>query len=419
MVLRHVQVQVLGLLISSLALTPLAAQQPASLTADDYARAERFLGQQTMPLVSGIAGPVSWLPDGRLWYRATRPGGAEFVMADPARGTRQAAFDHPRLAQALGSVTGGQIDPARLPFGSFDLSRDGREITVTVAERRWTCDLTAYTCTAADTVRAPGALQPAPPSSVTSPDGRLAAFIRDHNLWVRDLATSQDRQLTTDGIEDFGYATNNAGWTRSPTPLLAWSPDSRRIFTFQQDARGVGNMYLVTTNVGTPSCSSGATRCRRTPCPSASTASSSTWSRRGCAAADAAGPAALHDLRPHRHRQPAPRRGVVSRRLARRLRLHVARCAGGRLPRGEREHRRGAHPLHGDARPTQFQSGWVAHRRENWRVLPASNEVLWWSQRDNWGHLYLYDLRTGALQRQITSGSWNVADVVHVDERGA
>ena len=36
-------------------------------------------------------------------------------------------------------------------------------------------------------------------------------------------------------------------------------------------------------------------------------------------------------------------------------------------------------------------------------VLPASNEVLWWSQRDNWGHLYLYDLNTGALKRQITS----------------
>jgi dipeptidyl-peptidase 4 len=43
--------------------------------------------------------------------------------------------------------------------------------------------------------------------------------------------------------------------------------------------------------------------------------------------------------------------------------------------------------------------------------------VLWWSQRDDWGHLYHYDLRTGALQRQVTSGSWNVTDVLHVDER--
>jgi hypothetical protein len=191
---------------------------------------------------------------------------------DPARGTRQAAFDHrgwrrrSARSRAGRSIRHGSRSPP-----STSPATAGRSL-VTVAERRWTCDLTAYACTAADTARAPGALQPAPPNSVTSPDGRLAAFIRDHNLWVRDLATNQDRQLTTDGIEDFGYATNNAGWTRSPTPLLAWSPDSRRIFTFQQDARGVGNMYLVTTNVGTPSCSSGATRCRRTRCPSASTA---------------------------------------------------------------------------------------------------------------------------------------------------
>ncbi|HEX7089899.1 MAG TPA: prolyl oligopeptidase family serine peptidase, partial [Longimicrobiales bacterium] len=66
--------------------------------------------------------------------------------------------------------------------------------------------------------------------------------------------------------------------------------------------------------------------------------------------------------------------------------------------------------------PTQFQSGFAAIGKPNWRVLPASNEVLWWSQRDDWGHLYLYDLRTGELKRQITRGAWNVAELIHVDE---
>ena len=45
----------------------------------------------------------------------------------------------------------------------------------------------------------------APPSSI-SPDGRKAVFICDWNLWVRDLTTNQDRQLTTDGEKNFGYA---------------------------------------------------------------------------------------------------------------------------------------------------------------------------------------------------------------------
>ena len=92
----------------------------------------------------------------------------------------------------------------------------------------------------------------APQNSSVSPDGKLAAFIRDHNLWVRDLATGKETQLTTDGIKDFGYATDNAGWTHSDRPVLYWSPDSKQIATFQHDGRGVRDMHLVSTNVGAP-----------------------------------------------------------------------------------------------------------------------------------------------------------------------
>jgi dipeptidyl-peptidase 4 len=417
MPLRHVALQLFGAVLLTLTPTLLSAQQPARLTADDYARAERFLAPHTMPLVSGIPGPANWLPDGRFWYRTPTADGAEFVMVDPARRTRAAAFDQPRLAAALGAATGGQVDAARLPFTGFDLGRDGRQITVVVGDRRWTCDLTAYTCATADTAQAPGALHPAPANSITSPDGQRAAFIRDFNLWVRDLRTNQDRPLTSDGVEHFGYATNNAGWTRSPTPLLAWSPDSRRIFTFQQDARGVGNMYLVTTNVGTPELQQW-----RYPLP-----------------ADTV-PFLIHrvviDVEAARvvrlQMPPDPQRSTIYDHIAIGNRLldvewypdgsHVAFVSTSRDARevafrvadaGTGQVR----TLFTETSPTQFQSGWVAVGRENWRVLPAANAVLWWSQRDNWGHLYLYDLRTGRLQRQLTSGRWNVANVLHVDEQ--
>ena len=42
---------------------------------------------------------------------------------------------------------------------------------------------------------------------------------------------------------------------------------------------------------------------------------------------------------------------------------------------------------------TFFESG---NGRANWRYLPATNEVIWFSERDNWGQLYLYDLHTGS-----------------------
>jgi dipeptidyl-peptidase 4 len=404
------------------AAVPVAAQQPVQLTAEDYARAERFLGQHTAPLVSGVPGPITWLQDGRFWYRATTAAGAEFVMIDPARRTRAAAFDQARLATALGAVTGEAVDAARLPFTTFDLSRDGRAITVTAAGRRWRCDVTTYTCAPdaadpADAARPAGARHAAPAASVTSPDGRLAAYIQDYNLWVRDLETNADRQLTTDGVEHFGYATNNAGWTRSPVPLLAWSPDSRRIKTFQQDARGVGNMYLVTTNVGTPRLQQW-----RYPLPQDTV------------------PFRIHrviiDVEPARvvrlQVPPDPQRSTIYDHIAIGNRLldvewypdasHVAFVSSSRDSREVAF--RVANATTGEVRtvftetsPTQFQSGWVAMGRENWRVLPASNEVLWWSQRDNWGHLYLYDLRTGELKRQLTTGAWNVAEVLHVDGR--
>jgi dipeptidyl aminopeptidase/acylaminoacyl peptidase len=63
---------------------------------------------------------------------------------------------------------------------------------------------------------------------------------------------------------------------------------------------------------------------------------------------------------------------------------------------------------------TFFESG---NGRVNWKYLPASNEFIWFSERDNWGHLYLYDATTGKLKNQIVSGDGNVTQLLHVDEK--
>jgi hypothetical protein len=85
-----------------------------------------------------------------------------------------------------------------------------------------------------------------------SPDGKLAAFIRDNNLWVKTVATGAEKQLTTDGVTDFGYATDNAGWQHSDSAVLTWSADSKKIATFQLDQRKTGMMYLVSTTYRHP-----------------------------------------------------------------------------------------------------------------------------------------------------------------------
>lgn len=392
---------------------PLAAQTQRSLTADDYARAERFLGATAAPLVTGIGVRPTWLDDGRFWYRTSVENGFAFVIVDPARRTKASAFDQTRLAQALSAATtgGGRIEPTRLPFQTFELSKDSRELTVTIQNRRWKCDLQTYACAPADTT--PRA-NTAPRNSVTSPDGKRAAFIKDYNLWVKDLATGQDTQLTAHGVKDYGYATNNAGWIKSDMPVLTWSPDSRKIATFQHDGRGVSMMYLVETKVGEPKL-----QAWRYPLPG-----DSVIFRISRVVIDVDGKRVIRFQMP-----PDQHRSMVSD--------HVA-CANGicdllwypdashvAFVSSSRDHKQawvrvadantGAVRTLLEERAATQVGG--ASATENWRVLPASNELIWWSQRDNWIHLYLYDLTTGALKHRVTNGDGNVDEIMHVDEK--
>ena len=402
---------ILLLLLSSTLAAPAAGQQ-RQLTAADYARAERFLAPNTAPLVTGLAGTPAWLEGGRFWYRTTTQDGVAFVQVDAEQGTRAEAFDQSRLAAALAAVTGGRVPLDRVPFQWMELSKDGRSITFRIQGSTFVCDLQQYTCDGEQNGRR------APPSSSVSPDGRWAAFIRDHNLWVQELATGREIQLTTDGVEGFGYATDNAGWTHSDEPVLTWSPDSRSIATFQHDSRGVGNMVLASTNVGRPEKMEWAY-----PVPG-----DSVVFRIHRVIINGIG-----DGRPQVVRlqmEPDAHRSTVSD--------HVA-CSGNTVCdlqwfddgshvafiSSSRDHKqawlRVANARTGAVRTvlheqSNTQIGDASLSENLWKVLPASNEVIWWSQRDNWVHLYLYDLNTGQLKNRITTGDGNVTDILHVDE---
>jgi len=121
-----------------------------------------------------------------------------------------------------------------------------------IGNRRWNCEVGGGSCTAADSAAQQGGRRRGVAAApvVVSPDGKNAAFIRNWNLWLRDVATGKETQLTTDGVTNFGYATDNAGWVHSDRPILLWSPDSKRIATQQQEERNVGDMYLLDTRVG-------------------------------------------------------------------------------------------------------------------------------------------------------------------------
>jgi dipeptidyl aminopeptidase/acylaminoacyl peptidase len=393
-------------LLTLVLLPAIPAFAQTRLTAADYARAERFLGYNANPLVLHSSVRPVWLSDDRFWYRVTTENGTEFLLVDSARGTRRPAFDQLKLAQTLSSVSGATYEPFRLPFTTFTFEDNNQRIAFNIGNRRWTCDVQGASCASAERT-------PEPPNSILSPDGKRAAFIRDFNLWVRELATRQDKQLTTDGEKDFGYATNNAGWIRSDRPVLLWSPDSKKIATFQHDGRGVGEMYLVHTAVGHPKLEAWkyplvgdarifeihrviievdnpkVIRLQMPPDPHRSSLCDHVecdgfadveWS------ADASQLAFISSSRDHK-----------------RATLRVADATTGKV-----------RDVIDEKVNTYFEGG---NDRPNWRFLPASKEVIWFSERDNWGQLHLYDLETGKLKNRITSGEGNVSETLRVDEK--
>ena len=397
--------------------TQVAAQQPnaAAVTAADYQRAEKFLTYNTAPLVFHRV-RATWLPGDRFWYRNVGPDGTEFVLFDAARGTRQPAFDHAKVAAALSAGAGKTYDAAHLPFMTFEFSADQQSISFSLRGQEWSCDLQANHCASTGKAAAPMAGPFAGPrDDVKSPDGKSTAFIRDWNLWVRDVASGKETQLTTDGVKDFGYATDNAGWIHSDRPILLWSPDSKKIATFQQDQRGAGEMYLVETKVGHP-------RLEAWKYPLPGDEVVTTIQR---VIIDVDGPKVIRlQLPPDQHRSTlcddlACRGGewadvewspdathlafVSTSRDHKHEQLRVADASTGAV-----------RDVLEETAATQFESG---QGRVNWHYLPASNEVIWYSERDGWAHLYLYDLSTGRLKNQITSGEWAVTQVLRVDEK--
>lgn len=424
-----------------LPLVPAQTPRP-TVTAADYAHAVQYLGFNTAPLVFRTSVRPQWLPDGRFWYNVTTPQGTDFVLIDPARATREPAFDRARLATALSAVAHHTFDARDLPLSNLSFSSDGRTVSFTAESRRWICDRTganlpgqSSSC-APDTAPAPrqpegrgfgrGAARGGEPPESVSPDGTKAVFIRDWNLWLRDLKTKQVTQLTTDGAKNFGYATDNAGWTSSDRPIVLWSPDSKKIATYQQDQRGVGKLYLVPVVVGHPTLTT-----QIYPLPGDKVVTTIQRVIIDLPGADAPAKVIRLQMPPDQHRSSlrddlafGPDEDVQWSPDA----SHLAFISTSRDHKDE--HLRVADAATGAVREvyeekvaTQYEGG---QGGSNFRYLPDSNEFIWYSQRTGaesggaagLGQLYLYNLETGTLIDRITSPrDGNVDSVVHVDPK--
>ena len=339
-------------------------QDPAKeITTGDYEKATKFLSFNTNKLVDRANVRPTWLEDGQFWYKVSIPGGTEYVLVNPGTGQK-------KTATSMTDLFPKKMQEKRTP----EVSRN----------------------------------------EVLSPDGKKVVYIKDWNLWLRNLETGVEKQLTNDGIENFGYATDNAGWRKSDKPIVLWSPDSKKLATYRQDQRHLSDMYLVETKVGAPKLQKW-----KYPLPEDDEV---IMIKRVIVEVDEPKVIELQV-------EPGPRRGTLCDDIS---------CSGAfddnywnenatklAFVSTSRDHKEAklqiADASTGEVREiftenveTQYESG---QGSINWRYLPKSNEIIWYSERDNWGHLYLYDLNTGDLKNQITKGEFVVTKLLHVDEK--
>lgn len=405
-----------GLLASAF----VAHAQQGKLTAKDYERAESFMGYNAAQYIDNGNVYSNWLANDKFWYANTSVKGTEFILVDPAKKTRAAAFDHQRLATELSVATGKKYEANKLPFSTIGFAEDGKSVSFMADGKQWRYDLLGNKLST-DNLTAGANANPnrmrqrrAGGSEVVSPDGKKSVFIKDWNLWVRDVATKKETQLTTDGVKNYGYATDNAGWTMSEGPIVRWSPDSKKVATFQQDQRNLSDMYLVTTNVGAP-----VLKAWKYPLPGDKEIATI---RRVIIDVENAKVVSLQ-IPPDAHRATlsddiassgtfddidwkadgSEMAFLSTSRDHKNSKLRIADATMGAV----RE-------VFEETVKTQFESGRGAI---NWRYLPNTKEILWYSERDNWGHLYLYDSATGKLKNQITKGEWIVSRLLKVDEK--
>ena len=384
---------------------------------DAYARAERFLSWNHERYVSNADIQHHWITNvDRFWYlRTTLKGGKEFVVVNAATGKRTPAFDQGKIAAGLSNATHTIIDPASLPFVAFSYTHDHNGIQFHFVNQLWTCGLKSGVCVAAE-------LPKDTPGEVPSPDGTWTVFVRGYNLWLRRTADGKEYALTADGVEHYSYAglPGDSGdalddMRGKPTPpQVLWSPDSRFVLTHRLDERKVKDMYLIQS------------------VPDDGSVRPKLYGYRYALPGDEN----VAELEPV----------VFDVGACREVKLNTPPLIAGTLtlvsahttwwsPDSTRIYylNRGrfskwvtlnvADPRSGVVTEILRESSdtWVRTADGSlWIDYPcvrtlSNGDVIWYSERDGWGHLYYYDAR-GRLRNQITRGDWVVRRIIRVDE---
>ena len=337
----------------------------------------------------------------RFWYQFQTQEGTRYWLVDPARATKRPLFDPQDLSEALTRFTGAAHDPADLRLADLEILGDGETIRFTIGENGYEYKPGSSRRNIIENV----VDSDVPEWCSVSPDGSRCAFVRGNDLYLLRLDDPQigERRLTRDGVRGYGWGDpwQLIGDGDEPRAVgVVWSPDSRHTAVLRADQRKVAEYWIVEH--------------LSKPRPSLNTVK----------------------LPMPEERVPEWQVWVVDVDTNKTVQVDSARWPDQTLEEFSINslwwsddsdtlffHRRSRDYTKVDLCAADRRTGKsrvVVEERLDGMVymrplvqLP-DGRLLWWSTIDGWGHYSLYE-RDGTLANRLTSGSFNVEDIVAVD----
>ena len=381
-----------------------------------YSRAVRLTAPKLAAEAVGATVEGYWLNSSQFFFIAERFDSVRCrVIGTPSIADAESGRVHPvigldDLAALLSQSAGEVIVPESFASAEFDMSEPGI-LAVRLGKRGYLVDIQR------GRVNATFAMLEVP--ALYSPGGSYACFVRGHDLWITHTDTSQERPLTTDGAPLHCYGqqseTNLSAVTyrKRPSPVGLWSPDGDWFLTHRIDERSVPELALIQhapPDHGRPVLHRYKYALPGDPLPIATFVAIHVASGRTVAFTET--PLQITSFSPFDFRRvwfDGPRK-AWSMRLDR-------YCKQADLIELDLETGISRVVLTETAASGYLDLNPFLDASPNVRTLSRTREVVWFSERDGWGHLYLYDAVSGTLKNRITQGTWLVRNIVHLDEQ--
>ena len=388
------------LFMASLALS---IQSMAQGTIEDYNRAFGLAEKYNYGYVPNARIYPQWIVNtGKFWYVEDRQDGSKkYVLVDAAKQKRSELFDHKAVAGELRAKGIEEINESDLKLQHVNVSENLDTVWFNRDGRMW-----AFVKSGKNHLIDRGEV-PAPPVQphwmvvdeekdfppVTSPDGKKVAFVCDNNLCVRDVATGEIVQLTTDGTIGNYYSS-----------YIYWSPDSKKFAV--NKIRSVEKRYVYYVESSPARGSQPILHKQEYAKPG-----DELRFKHPVIADVEKNLVIVPDTRLFDHQYDiwGPQWNADSDAIT--------------FEYNERGHKNyrilEMSASDGAVRPLVEESHdkYVNYSRIFRHYLEDGKRIIWSSERDNYNHLYMYDRASGKPTHQITKGDWYVRDVMNVDEK--